>query len=374
MVPPEKKEPGSTPTGGEKRNLSEGSICPSKRQATGNCDDDVVVFTPAKVQVEVVDLLSDSPQAVHGNTTNPNILFPHARALCGVYKLKESPESFCEKCYCVICDIPAKDCDDWGQHCRATIKPTKPKTVAPNEPINVEHVDLTEEAQLPLLLYRQFPARRRLRPLEPSNDDDDGVGGRERSSRYEKPDFEKPITEILAQKLARAINLSGNGKDQEGDDSREHRFSDLKMDGDIGELKLQSSFFVEGVKIGWPFPEILPPQRQMAIHIIRALKRKLHVVLESPTGTGKSAAILCSVLAWQRYQAHMQKRTTKGGGEGASRLDAMGGDKKNETVPKIIYCSRTHSQVAQMVESLKKTPYRPRMTVLGSRERLCINT
>lgn len=42
-------------------------------------------------------------------------------------------------------------------------------------------------------------------------------------------------------------------------------------------------------------------------------------------------------------------------------------------VPTIIYCSRTHSQVAQMVASLQKTPYRPRMTVLGSRERLCIN-
>ncbi len=40
---------------------------------------------------------------------------------------------------------------------------------------------------------------------------------------------------------------------------------------------------------------------------------------------------------------------------------------------KIIYCSRTHSQVAQMVKSLKKTPYRPRMAILGSRDRMCIH-
>jgi hypothetical protein len=43
------------------------------------------------------------------------------------------------------------------------------------------------------------------------------------------------------------------------------------------------------------------------------------------------------------------------------------------TKTKIIYCSRTHSQVAQMVQSLKKTPYRPQMAILGSRDRMCIH-
>ena len=89
----------------------------------------------------------------------------------------------------------------------------------------------------------------------------------------------------------------------------------------------------------------------MALHLIKALKNRRHVVLESPTGTGKSAAILCSVLAWQRHHQKLH----------------------NGSAPRIIYCSRTHSQVAQMVASLRKTPYRPRMAVLGSRERLCIH-
>jgi Rad3-related DNA helicase len=75
------------------------------------------------------------------------------------------------------------------------------------------------------------------------------------------------------------------------------------------------------------------------LHLIRALKNKKHVVLESPTGTGKSAAILCSVLAWQR--AHARAAMNKGGG---------GAGAEGEKV-RVIYCSRTHSQVTQMVAS-----------------------
>ena len=101
----------------------------------------------------------------------------------------------------------------------------------------------------------------------------------------------------------------------------------------------------------WPYPVIMPPQRQIVNHVIMALKRSLSVVIESPTGTGKSAALLCAVLSWQRWHAKCSE----------------------EKPPKIFYCSRTHSQVEQMVASLKKTPYRPRMSVLGSRERLCIH-
>ena len=127
----------------------------------------------------------------------------------------------------------------------------------------------------------------------------------------EKTPADKSILDILTKNLESSIHKSdGTTEEASKSGKTSHPISRLKMDGDIGQLCLQNTFFVGGVKIGWPFPAILPPQRQMAFHIIQALKRKLHVVLESPTGTGKSAAILCSVLAWQRY--HVQRQQAAG--------------------------------------------------------------
>ena len=181
-----------------------------------------------------------------------------------------------------------------------------------------------------------------------------------------KKPHEKRITDLLAENLREQLILKGYSvpvpPGGNGATARPTEFLPAissteisePMEGDLPKLSLHPSFFVGGVKIGWPFPVVMKPQRQMAMHLITALKSSKHVVIESPTGTGKSAAILCSILAWQRYHAKME-------GTAAERPC------------KVIYCSRTHSQVAQMVASLRKTPYRPRMAILGSRKLLCIN-
>lgn len=125
------------------------------------------------------------------------------------------------------------------------------------------------------------------------------------------------ITEVLGFHLNIHIKQA-DAKDAASNDATIMR----RMEGDIPQLGLHKKFFVRGVRVGWPYPVIMPPQRQMVSQVINGLKRGLHVVLESPTGTGKSAALLCSVLAWQRYHAKCSQQAP----------------------PKIFYCSRTHSQ------------------------------
>ena len=46
---------------------------------------------------------------------------------------------------------------------------------------------------------------------------------------------------------------------------------------------------------------------------------------------------------------------------------------KGEGLPTIIYSSRTHSQLKQVMKELTTTAYTPRVSVLGSRQQSCLN-
>ena len=77
-------------------------------------------------------------------------------------------------------------------------------------------------------------------------------------------------------------------------------------------------------------------------------------MLESPTGTGKTMCLLCASYAWL---LHYQQKYA-----GVCSF------------PKIIFASRTHSQLAQAIRELKQSPYSPEICILGSREQMCIHS
>lgn len=103
-------------------------------------------------------------------------------------------------------------------------------------------------------------------------------------------------------------------------------------------------------------------------------------MLESPTGTGKTLCLLCAALAWRDNYVKLLAQTQQSRGvrnETALQnvaFDENRGIKSTDVdVPKIIYATRTHTQIAQTIAELKRTAYKPQVCVLGSREQMCIN-
>ena len=49
-------------------------------------------------------------------------------------------------------------------------------------------------------------------------------------------------------------------------------------------------------------------------------------------------------------------------------------EKDSSWSSKILYCSRTHSQLSQVIHELRNTAYKPKVIILGSRDQMCVNT
>ncbi|CAI5740061.1 unnamed protein product [Peronospora farinosa] len=133
-----------------------------------------------------------------------------------------------------------------------------------------------------------------------------------------------------------------------------------------------------GIPVEFPFP----PYDSQLIYmekVMLSLTSKQNAILESPTGTGKTLCLLCATLAWRRQQQAVlgTNNTTSLGARrsGGSSLVYEGDDSDSDVpqLPRIIYSSRTHSQLKQVVQELKNTSYRPNVAVLGSREHLCVH-
>ncbi|CEG49566.1 regulator of telomere elongation helicase 1-like isoform x2 [Plasmopara halstedii] len=132
-----------------------------------------------------------------------------------------------------------------------------------------------------------------------------------------------------------------------------------------------------GIPVEFPFR---PYDSQLVYmeKVVLSLMSKQNAILESPTGTGKTLCLLCATLAWrQELQKKLKTSTLVPTKCSIASLGYEGYDSSEESIvpqlPRIIYSSRTHSQLKQVVQELKNTSYRPNVAVLGSREHLCVN-
>jgi len=166
------------------------------------------------------------------------------------------------------------------------------------------------------------------------------------------------------------------------------------------------SVTVSGVRVSIPV-DPYPSQLELMRAVVECCDSSTNGLLESPTGTGKTLALLCAALAWQERAAALSE--AGGGGAGAGAADGGGGGggqggksggcsvdgasepaagkrRKHRDIgggapaagaaraaPKIFFTTRTHSQIAQIISELRKTRYLPKIAVLSSREHTCIN-
>ena len=136
---------------------------------------------------------------------------------------------------------------------------------------------------------------------------------------------------------------------------------------------------IAGYAVDFPF-EAYPVQLVYMEKVVLALEHGSNALLESPTGTGKTLCLLCAALGWRRAQIQRQRAASANVAAGvawAAGLSAAlgtgggGGGGGDGRVPRIIYASRTHSQLQQVVRELRRTVHRPLVCMLGSREQLC---
>ena len=112
------------------------------------------------------------------------------------------------------------------------------------------------------------------------------------------------------------------------------------------EIPKQHKYTINNVPLYFPYP-LYELQKNLIQSIIQGLQSNQNGLFHSPTGTGKTLCFLVAVLAYMEHNP-------------------------NENI-QFIFCTRTHSQMKGIVKELKKTCYAPPISMLGSRNILCLN-
>ncbi|XP_059614079.1 regulator of telomere elongation helicase 1 homolog [Phlebotomus argentipes] len=134
-------------------------------------------------------------------------------------------------------------------------------------------------------------------------------------------------------------------------------------------------FPIAGYAVDFPF-EPYEVQKEYMRKVIESLETSQNAMLESPTGTGKTLSLLCSSLAWLMVKKaeHEASRPKILDDMRTKDLDFATIMSMTDGTPKIIYASRTHTQLSQAMQEMKRSGYAHlRAVVLGSRNQMCIH-
>jgi len=167
---------------------------------------------------------------------------------------------------------------------------------------------------------------------------------------------------------------------------------------------------ISGINVKFPHENPYPAQKALMAAVINAFRNNHNALLESPTGTGKSIALLASSLAYREeveepeYKDENRELTIKRQYLGffppykhqipgepvfskilyenipqsdfyyaqVDKPPDESTEKIQKKAPAIWYSSRTHQQLKQLVGEIKKLPYHPQMCILAARSHVCL--
>ncbi|KAM7254630.1 hypothetical protein ACFE04_004010 [Oxalis oulophora] len=136
------------------------------------------------------------------------------------------------------------------------------------------------------------------------------------------------------------------------------------------------TYKIRGIDVDFPY-EAYECQLLYMDKVIQSLQNKCNALLESPTGTGKTLCLLCATLAWRKslgpFTNGKLERNGQTVGSKSDSAPSLSQQSGGDNYPTIVYTSRTHSQLRQVIQELKRSNYRPKMIILGSRQQLCIH-
>ncbi|XP_046841127.1 Fanconi anemia group J protein homolog [Xenia sp. Carnegie-2017] len=108
-------------------------------------------------------------------------------------------------------------------------------------------------------------------------------------------------------------------------------------------------FTITGVKVKFPFKPY-PSQMSMMSMIIKCIEKRQNSLLESPTGSGKSLALLCSSLAWQQNEKERVQKKERELEQSFRNLEKLEKMNKNENEIK------TEPQIDVKYETCEQKP------------------